>query len=82
MKNFLKKKRCSLYVSQISFMWNVQRKVKRHRACSILDPTNYKVRRVRVAKIVGDVAILQSANAIRNVPQLLHEIFGIFVWKK
>ena len=63
-------------------MWNVQRKVKRHRACSILDPTNYKVRRVRVAKIVGDVAILQSANAIRNVPQLLHEIFGIFVWKK
>ena len=82
MKIFLKKKRCSLYVSQISFMWNVQRKVKRHRACSILDPTNYKVRRVRVAKIVGDVAILQSANAIRNVPQLLHEIFGIFVWKK
>ena len=76
------KKKCSLYVSQISFMWNVQRKVKRHRACSILDPTNYKVRRVRVAKIVGDVAILQSANAIRNVPQLLHEIFGIFVWKK
>ena len=76
------KKKCSLYVSQISFMWNVQRKVKRHRACSIPEPTNYKVRRVRVAKIVGDVAILQSANAIRNVPQLLHEIFGIFVWKK
>ena len=76
------KKKCSLYVSQISFTWNVQCNVKRHRACSILDPTNYKVRRVRVAKIVGDVAILQSANAIRNVPQLLHEIFGIFVWKK
>ena len=63
-------------------VWNVQCKVKRHRVCSILDPTNYKVRRVRVAKIVGDVAILQSANAIRNVPQLLREIFGNISQKK
>ena len=52
------------------------------RAQSLIDLTNYKVRRVRVAKIVADVAILQSANAIRNVLQLLQEIFGKISRKK